>query len=60
MAFSHALGFVMSRILLTIFWLTVIAAYALVLKAVVLVRPGRAPASYWRDAEPQQDIRFQF
>jgi hypothetical protein len=63
MAFSHALGKVMSAILLTVFWLTVVALYAIILKIIRIPKLfATAPATYWVDSEPriENDMRYPF
>ncbi len=64
MAIGHAMGMVMSKILLTVLWLTVFGAYALIGRLIRLIRPGprRGPQStYWVNAKQGDDqLRYQF
>ena len=61
MAGSRALGHVVSAILLTVFWLSVIPLYA-VIRYVRNKRQPRPQGSYWLDAIPatQQSSRYHF
>ncbi|MEK7591044.1 MAG: SxtJ family membrane protein [Patescibacteria group bacterium] len=62
MAFSHVLGMVMSKIILTILWLTAFTIYALVLKIGNLFRAKEHPSTYWIDAQSdfENSMKYQF
>ena len=62
MGFSHVLGLVMSKIILTILWLTAFTIYALILKVSGLFQKTEKPATYWVDAEPdfKDSMKYQF
>ncbi len=49
MAFSHALGFVMSKIILTLLWIVGFGLYAIALKVIRLWRPDPNDAPGWID-----------
>lgn len=61
-AFSHALGMVMSRIILTILWLTAFMIYAVVLKIILLFQRETPKDSYWVDppADFEGSMKYQF
>ncbi len=46
---SHALGFLMSSILLTVLWVTLFAVYAIALKIIRFFRRPRNAVTYWID-----------
>lgn len=52
MAFSHALGRVMSAILLTILWIIGFGLYAVIAKVIRACRREPPRDSYWIDCEP--------
>lgn len=61
MKMSHAIGVVMSTIILSILWLVLFGLYAIVLKIVALF--GRPPKreTYWNDvSEETSDYQHQF
>lgn len=63
MAFSHALGMVMSTIILTILWIMGFGIYAIVLR--IISFPAyfrRHPNSYWIAAKPAsaEEMRYPF
>ncbi|OGJ56325.1 hypothetical protein A3D88_01545 [Candidatus Peribacteria bacterium RIFCSPHIGHO2_02_FULL_52_16] len=62
MAFSHALGMVMSKIILTILWLTAFTIYAVCIKIGALFQKKTKPDSYWVDAQPdfKDSMKYQF
>ena len=62
MAFSHALGLVMSKILLTILWIVGFGIYAIPMKIATIFRPKKSLATYWHDvpAEYPDSMRHQF
>ncbi len=63
MAFSRALGKVMSFLILTILWIVGFGIYALVLKVIRLMRKDNpASASFWLDVphSPEDSLRQQF
>ncbi|PIR48347.1 hypothetical protein COU80_05250 [Candidatus Peregrinibacteria bacterium CG10_big_fil_rev_8_21_14_0_10_55_24] len=62
MAFSHALGRVMSWIILTVVWLTIFGIYGIIVNIVNLLKPKSAPHTYWVDPFPQppEAMRHQF
>jgi len=47
MAFAHVLGWVNSRILLTLLYIVVIGPYAVIKRAASLFQRRPSPASYW-------------
>ncbi|TSC59231.1 MAG: hypothetical protein Greene041619_67 [Candidatus Peregrinibacteria bacterium Greene0416_19] len=47
MEFSHALGKLMSFIILTILWIVGFGIYAIIMKIVALVRRPQPTASFW-------------
>jgi len=61
-AFSHALGFVMSKIILTILWLTAFTVYALIMKISARFQKKTKPESYWVDTQPdfKNSMKYQF
>ena len=60
MAVSHAIGLVMSSIILSIIWIVVYGAYAIVIKVIGL-GSKKSPASYWADvSEETPDFSHQF
>lgn len=62
MAFSHLLGRIMSRIILTVFWLLCIGLYAVLWKFARLFTRSPVIGSMWKDATPQTaaSMRYQF
>jgi hypothetical protein len=62
MAFSKALGKVMSAIILTILWIIGFGLYGIVLKIIALTRKEEPKASYWVTLEknPQDNMKYQF
>ncbi len=61
MRFSHILGRIMSTILLTIIWIVVFGAYAIVLKIVRLFSTTTATQGYWIDVSKENtDMKYQF
>lgn len=62
-AFSHALGIVMSTIILTILWIVGFGLYAVILRIVTLPSLFRkSPESYWIEAKPAsiEEMRYPF
>ena len=63
MEFSTLLGFVMSKIILTILWIVGFGIYGITLKIIRLFVPKvQAPGSYWIDVPPTapDDLHHQF
>jgi hypothetical protein len=62
MAFSRVLGFVMSRIILTILWIVGFGIYGIILKVVGLFSKKESGASMWIDCEPvkSDSLKHQF
>ena len=62
MAMSHAMGRVVSWILLSILWALVFGVYALIMKSARLFRRSGAPDSYWKPCPPEfpESMRHQF
>ncbi len=62
LAFSHALGRVMSVVLLTVLWVTVIGAYGICYKVIMLFRRRRESSSLWVPIPEQgpEDLLQQF
>ncbi|MFH0770284.1 MAG: hypothetical protein V1926_02805 [Candidatus Peregrinibacteria bacterium] len=59
---GHAIGRVLSFILLTIAWVSIIALYAIALKIAKLFRHHPSPATYWVNPpeEVENGLRYQF
>lgn len=61
MAVSHWIGLVMSSIILSLLWVFVFGAYALILKTVALFGARKHPSTYWSDvSEEVMDFQHQF
>jgi hypothetical protein len=60
MKFSHALGFVMSKIMLTIFWTVVFGIYGIILKLIRLVRRPDRTVHWIPAGEKPSDLHMQF
>lgn len=62
MKFSHALGFVMSRVILTVLWIIGIGIYAILLKIVRLFKKEKSTGTYWIDvpADREENLKYQF
>ena len=62
MAFSHALGRVMSWIILTVVWLVIFSVYGIVMNIARIFKPRSIPQTYWVDPLPQpaESMRHQF
>lgn len=61
MRFSHVLGYIMSTILLTILWVVVFGAYAIVLKIICLFKTPSHTDTYWIDISNEStDMQYQF
>jgi hypothetical protein len=62
MAFSHVLGLVMSKIILTILWIVGFGMYAIVLKILHLVSFRKKPETYWVDTPKdfENSMKYQF
>lgn len=63
MAFSHVLGMVMSKIILTILWIVGFGSYGIARKIIFLfVKKAEAPGTYWIDVLPTEpdDLHHQF
>lgn len=61
MAVSHCIGLVMSAMLLSILWLFVFGAYAVILKVVALFGAKKHPTTYWCDVSAEvSDFQHQF
>ncbi len=60
MKFSHAIGFVMSKILLTVLWIVVFGIYGIV--HMIGKMFSEAPAPKWLDMDPEfeDSMRHQF
>jgi len=62
-AFSHVLGFVMSKIILTIVWIVGFGIYAIIIK-LFLIRKlmKKKPETYWIDIkqDPIENMKYQF
>lgn len=57
MMFSHALGRVMSFLLLTLLWIIGIGSYALIRKCIMLVK---GEPTGWQPAEAESNLEYQF
>ncbi len=61
MAVSHAIGVVMSSIILTILWILVFGAYGVVLKIPSLFAKKTVPTTFWWDVSGEEsDFQHQF
>jgi len=63
MRFSHAVGFVMSTIILTILWIAGFGLYAMMLKIVTFPsRFRKEPNSFWiaSEQDPIENMRYPF
>ena len=62
MAFSHALGIVMSKIILTILWFVGFGAYAVIIKIIRLVSRRKKQETYWIETpkDYENSMRYQF
>lgn len=62
MAFSHVLGMVMSKIILTLLWIVGFGLYAIVLKVIHIVRKEQPKATYWQipPEEFEGRLKYQF
>lgn len=61
MKISHAIGVVMSSIILTIVWVLVFGAYAIVLKIPSLFAKKAVQRTFWWDiSEESSDFQHQF
>jgi len=62
MAFSHAIGMVMSWVILSVFWVVGIGIYALILQFVRLCTSTSARNAIWENPQPEypESIRHQF
>ncbi len=63
MKLSEAMGFVMSRILLTVLWIVAFGLYAVMTRAVMLFQAKKPkPASYWIETEKEHEgsMKYQF
>lgn len=62
MAFSHILGMVMSKIILTILWIVGFGLYAIVIKAIRLVKGEPSKVTYWQipPEEFEGRLKYQF
>lgn len=49
---SEAIGFVMSRILLTVLWIVAFGIYAVIQKTIGLFALSVPAQTYWKDCEP--------
>jgi hypothetical protein len=60
MAIAHAIGRVMSAILLTIFWIVGIGSYAVIAKFIKLWKQDKAQTTYWVSVESSSDLTHPF
>lgn len=63
MAFSHALGMVMSKIILTLLWIIGFGSYGIVMKVMSLCsKKNLHPETYWVDTPPdfKDSMKHQF
>lgn len=58
MAFSHALGRVMSTIILSVLWIVGFGLYAMIMKIGHLFRKHTPPQTYWIDCSPERPESF--
>ncbi|MBI1934245.1 hypothetical protein HYS30_01130 [Candidatus Peregrinibacteria bacterium] len=62
MTFSHVLGMIMSKIILTLLWIVGFGLYGIVLKIVKLVKREAPPETYWHvpPEEFEGRLKYQF
>lgn len=62
MAFSHILGMVMSKIILTLLWIVGFGLYAIVMKAIHLIKGEPPKITYWQipPEEFEGRLKYQF
>jgi hypothetical protein len=62
MAFSHVLGIIMSRIILTVFWLIGIGVYGIGMKIFMLFKKKGPQNTYWVPSteETPESMQYQF
>ncbi len=61
MAVSHFIGLIMSSVMLSIIWVVVFGAYAVIIKTVGLFGAKRRTGSYWADVSGEvSDFQHQF
>lgn len=62
MVFSHLLGMIMSKIILTLLWIVGFGLYAIVLKAINLVKKEPPKITYWQipPEEFEGRLKYQF
>lgn len=62
MAFSHALGLVMSTIVLTLLWIVGFGSYAIAFRIACICKRSVVQTSYWNTSLPQrrEDLLRQF
>ncbi|MFA7682304.1 MAG: hypothetical protein WCX61_04730 [Candidatus Peribacteraceae bacterium] len=61
MAFSHALGMVMSKVILTVLWLLVFSIYGIAVKIIAIKKLWQKPAkTYWIDPPEDAGMQYQF
>lgn len=62
MAFSHVLGMIMSKVILTVLWIVGFGFYAIVLQCIRLVKREPPKQSYW-EVPPEEfegRLKYQF
>jgi hypothetical protein len=62
MKFSHILGMIMSRIILTLLWIVGFGIYGIVMKIINLFKSKKSPDTYWRDppTDFENSMKYQF
>lgn len=60
MAFSHVLGMIMSRIILTLLWIVGFGIYAIALKIANLVKRKSPKLSYWETPPEEFEGRLKY
>jgi len=62
MKFSHVLGMVMSKIILTVLWVIGFGIYGITLKIIHLFKKEKDTDTYWLDTEQdfENSMKYQF
>jgi hypothetical protein len=62
MAVGHALGRIVSFVILTILWIVGFGTYGIIMKIARLFLPKKPPESYWVDPPKEfpESMRYQF
>ncbi|PIP65554.1 hypothetical protein COW95_01155, partial [Candidatus Peregrinibacteria bacterium CG22_combo_CG10-13_8_21_14_all_49_11] len=62
MKFSHVLGMIMSKIILTVLWIVGFGTYGICLKVIYLFKKEKKTDTYWLDTEQdfENSMKYQF